>query len=120
MLQKESRMKVVDNTGAKEVGIFTIYGGAGKRYARVGDTVYASVKSADPNGTVKKGDKVKCLVVATTQPIRRKDGWIRFDENRCVIIDDKGEPKGTRVLASVAAEIRAKNLKVCSLAPEVV
>jgi large subunit ribosomal protein L14 len=121
MLQKETRLKVADNTGAKEVGIFTVLGGSGKRYAGVGEICLASVKVADPNGTVKKGEKVRIVITTTKQPIRRKDGNIRFDNNNCVIIDDKNNPRGTRVLKSVAREVREKGFtKIASLAPEVI
>lgn len=121
MLQQESRMEVADNTGAEEVGLFKVLGGSKRRYARVGDVVICSVKSAKPNGTVKKGEVVRCVIVRTKRYIRRKDGYLRFDTNSCVIIDDKGNPRGTRIFGPIPREVRDRGfVKIGSLAPEVI
>ena len=121
MIQQESRLKVADNTGAKELLCIHVMGGSTRRYAHVGDVIIAAVKNATPGGVVKKGDVVKAVVVRTTYPVRRKDGsYIRFDENAAVIINDDQNPKGTRIFGPVARELRAKKyMKILSLAPEV-
>ncbi len=121
MIQTESRLKVADNTGAKELLCIHVLGGSTRRYAHVGDVIIAAVKNATPGGVVKKGDVVKAVVVRTTYPVRRKDGsYIRFDENAAVIINDDQNPKGTRIFGPVARELRAKKyMKILSLAPEV-
>lgn len=121
MIQQESRLKVADNTGARELLCIRVLGGSGKRYANVGDVIVASVKSATPGGVVKKGDVVKAVVVRTRRPIRRLDGsYIKFDENAAVIIRDDKQPRGTRIFGPVARELREKSyLKILSLAPEV-
>ena len=121
MIQQESRLRVADNTGAKELLTIRVRGGSTRRYARIGDVVVASVKEATPGGVVKKGDVVKAVVVRTVKETRRKDGsYIRFDENAAVIINDEGNPKGTRIFGPVARELRDKKyMKILSLAPEV-
>jgi large subunit ribosomal protein L14 len=121
MLQTESRLKVADNTGAKEVLVIRVLGGTKKRYASVGDKIVVTVKSATPNGTVKKGQVSRAVVVRTKKEVRRKDGsYIRFDDNACVLLDTNGEMRGTRVFGPVARELRDKNnMKIISLAPEV-
>ena len=121
MIQTESRLKVADNTGAKELLCIHVMGGSTRRYAHVGDVIIAAVKNATPDGVVKKGDVVKAVVVRTTYPVRRKDGsYIRFDDNAAVIINDDQNPKGTRIFGPVARELRAKKyMKILSLAPEV-
>jgi len=121
MLQQESRLKVADNTGAKELLCIRVLGGTGKRYARVGDLIICSVKAAMPNGMVKKGDIVRAVIVRTKTATRRKDGsYIRFDDNAGVIINPTGEPRGTRIFGPVARELREKQyMKIVSLAPEV-
>lgn len=121
MIQQESRLKVADNTGARELLCIRVLGGSGKRYASVGDVIVASVKSATPGGVVKKGDVVKAVVVRTERSIRRKDGsYIKFDENAAVVIRDDKQPRGTRIFGPVARELREKKyLKILSLAPEV-
>ncbi|MEC7839662.1 MAG: 50S ribosomal protein L14 [Chlamydiota bacterium] len=122
MIQQESELEVADNTGAKRVRCFKVLGGSKRRYASVGDIIVCSVQAASPDGSVKKGDVVKCVIVRTTKYIERKDGSkLRFDTNACVIIDDKQNPKGTRIFGPVAREVRdAGFLKIASLAPEVV
>ena len=121
MIQQESRLKVADNTGAKEILCIRVQGGSRRRYAHIGETIVAAVKDATPGGVVKKGDVVKAVVVRTVQTTRRKDGsYIRFDENAAVIIKDDGTPKGTRIFGPVARELREKQfMKIVSLAPEV-
>jgi large subunit ribosomal protein L14 len=121
MIQQESRLKVADNSGARQLLCIRVLGGTRRRYARVGDVIVATVKEAIPNGTVKKGDVVKAVVVRTTQPSRRPDGsYIRFDENAGVVIDAQGNPRGTRIFGPVARELRdRKYMKIVSLAPEV-
>lgn len=123
MIQVQSRMKVADNSGAKDVMCVRVLGGYRKRYAHVGDIIIASVKSAAPHAPIKKGDVVKAVIVRTKKEIRRTDGsYLRFDDNACVIIIDKEkkEPKGTRIFGPVAREIRrAGFVKIASLAPEV-
>lgn len=121
MIQQESRLKVADNTGAKELLTIRVKGGSTRRYGGVGDIVVATVKSASPTGSVKKGDVVRAVIVRTTRPIRRPDGsYIRFDENAAVIIDDNKNPRGTRIFGPVARELREGGfMKIVSLAPEV-
>jgi large subunit ribosomal protein L14 len=122
MIQQETNLEVADNTGAKKVRCFKVLGGSRRRYAHVGDIIVCSVKEADPKGAVKKGEVVKAVVVRTKSPIRRSDGsLLRFNENAAVIIDDKNQPKGTRIFGSVAREVRdAGFVKIGSLAPEVI
>ena len=121
MVQTESRLKVADNTGAKELLCIRVMGGSTRRYAGVGDIIVASVKDATPGGVVKKGDVVKAVVVRTKKSIRRKDGsYIRFDDNAAVIIKEDNTPKGTRIFGPVARELRERQfMKIVSLAPEV-
>ena len=121
MIQQESRMKVADNTGAKELLTIRVLGGSRKRYANIGDVVVATVKKATPGGVVKKGDVVKAVVVRSVKGVRRADGtYIRFDENAAVIITDDKNPRGTRIFGPVARELREKDYtKILSLAPEV-
>ncbi|MFP5225047.1 MAG: 50S ribosomal protein L14 [Actinomycetota bacterium] len=121
MIQQESRMRVADNTGAKEILCIRVLGGSGRRYAGVGDVITATVKDAIPNGTVKKGDVVKAVIVRTKKERRRPDGsYIRFDENAAVIINEQNAPRGTRIFGPVARELREKKfMKIVSLAPEV-
>ncbi|MDD3723600.1 MAG: 50S ribosomal protein L14 [Lutibacter sp.] len=121
MLQTESRLKVADNTGAKEVLIIRVLGGTRKRYASIGDKIVVAIKDATPNGSVKKGQVAKAVVVRTKKEIRRKDGsYIRFDDNACVLLDTAEQMKGTRVFGPVARELREKQfMKIVSLAPEV-
>ena len=122
MIQIYSRLKVADNSGAREIMCIQVIGGTGKRYARVGDVIVASVKQAQPGAAVKKGDVVRAVVVRTAKQYGRSDGsYVRFDENAAVILTDKQNPRGTRVFGPVARELREKNfLKIASLAPEVV
>ena len=117
MVQQETRLRVADNTGAKEILCIRVLGGSTRRYANIGDVIVASVKDATPGGVVKKGDVVKAVVVRS----RRKDGsYIKFDENAAVIIKDDGNPRGTRIFGPVARELRDKKfMKIVSLAPEV-
>ena len=111
MLQQESRLKVADNTGAKELLCIRVLGGTGRRYAGVGDVIVCSVKKAAPGGVAKKGDVVKAVVVRTVQPTRRSDGsYVRFDDNAAVLIQDDKEPKGTRIFGPVAKELRAGDI----------
>ena len=122
MLQTESRLGVADNTGAKEVLVIRVLGGTKKRYASIGDKIVVTIKDATPNGTEKKGQVTKAVVVRTKKEIRRRDGsYIRFDDNACVLLDPtSGEMKGTRVFGPVARELREKQfMKIVSLAPEV-
>ena len=121
MVQTETRLKVADNTGAKELLCIRVLGGSVRRYAGVGDIIVASVKDATPGGVVKKGDVVKAVVVRTVKEVRRKDGsYIRFDDNAAVIIKEDKNPKGTRIFGPVARELREKQfMKIISLAPEV-
>jgi len=121
MIQAETRLKVGDNTGAKELLCIKVLGGSRRRYATVGDVIVCAVKDATPGGVVKKGDVVKAVVVRTAKEIKRVDGsYIRFDENAGVIINDAGQPRGTRIFGPVARELREKNyMKIVSLAPEV-
>ncbi|MBU0520515.1 50S ribosomal protein L14 [bacterium] len=122
MIQEETRLIVADNTGAKKVCCFRILGGTHRRYASIGDIVVASVKSAIPNSAVKKGEVVRGVIVRTKKEIRRADGsYIRFDDNAIVLLDDKLEPRGTRIFGPVARELREKQfMKIVSLAPEVI
>ena len=121
MVQQETRLKVADNTGAKELLCIRVMGGSTRRYARIGDVIVASVKDATPGGVVKKGDVVKAVVVRTVQKTRRQTGsYIRFDENAAVIIKDDKTPRGTRIFGPVARELRDHQfMKIVSLAPEV-
>jgi len=121
MIQPYTRLKVADNTGARQIMCIGLLGGTGRKYARVGDVIVASVKRAIPGGAVKKGDVVRAVIIRTTQPYRRPDGSsIRFDENAAVILNDKNNPKGTRIFGPVAREMREKLFtKIISLAPEV-
>ncbi|MGM9805944.1 MAG: 50S ribosomal protein L14 [Candidatus Aphodosoma sp.] len=120
MIQQESRLKVADNSGAKEVLCIRVLGGTGKRYASVGDVIVVAVKSAVPSGDVKKGAVSKAVVVRTAKEIRRPDGsYIRFDDNACVLLNNAGEIRGSRIFGPVARELRATNMKIISLAPEV-
>ncbi len=121
MVQQETRLKVADNTGTKELLCIRVMGGSTRRYAQIGDIIVASVKDATPGGVVKKGDVVKAVVVRTVRETRRKDGsYIRFDENAAVIIKEDKTPKGTRIFGPVARELRDKQfMKIVSLAPEV-
>ena len=121
MILKESNLKVADNTGARMVRCFQVLKG-NARYARVGDVIVVAVKEADPNGAVKQGQVVKAVIVRTKRKIKRNDGsYICFHDNSCVIIDDKNNPKGTRIFGPVAREVRnAGFVKICSLAPEVI
>lgn len=121
MIQVETRLKVADNTGARELLCIRIRGGSHRRYARVGDTIVGTVKAAIPGGTVKKGEVVQAVVVRTRKELGRKDGtYIAFDENAAVLIDQANNPRGTRIFGPVARELRDKNfMKIVSLAPEV-
>lgn len=121
MIQQETMLRVGDNTGAKRLLCIRVLGGSKRRYASVGDIIVATVKEAAPGGVVKKGDVVRAVVVRTRRPIRRVDGsYIRFDENAAVIINDQGNPRGTRIFGPVARELREKDfMKIISLAPEV-
>lgn len=121
MIQQESRLTVADNSGAKELLCIRVLGGTRRRYAKIGDVIVCSVKSATPGGVVKKGQIVKAVVVRTKYAVRRKDGfYIRFDENAAVVIKDDKQPMGTRIFGPVARELRDKEfMKIISLAPEV-
>ena len=121
MVQPQTRLKVADNTGAKEIMCIRVMGGSFRRSGSVGDTIMASVKNATPGGVVKKGDVVRAVIVRTTKSIRRPDGsYIRFDDNAAVIINDQKQPRGTRIFGPVARELREKDyMKIVSLAPEV-
>ena len=121
MIQTESRLKVADNTGAKELLTIRVLGGSSRRYAGLGDTIVATVKDAIPGGNVKKGDVVKAVIVRTKKHTRRPDGsYIKFDENAAVILKNDGEPRGTRIFGPVGRELRDKKfMKIVSLAPEV-
>jgi large subunit ribosomal protein L14 len=122
MLQQESMVRIADNSGAKKALVIRVLGGSKRRYASLGDTIIVAVKDALPDGTVKKGDVAKAVVVRTTKEVRRKDGsYIKFDENAAVIINDAGEPRATRIFGPVARELREKRyMKIVSLAPEVI
>ncbi|WP_457101836.1 50S ribosomal protein L14 [Microbacterium sp. P5_E9] len=122
MIQNESRLKVADNTGAKELLTIRVLGGSNRRYAGLGDVIVATVKDAIPGGNVKKGDVVKAVIVRTKKETRRPDGsYIKFDENAAVILKNDGEPRGTRIFGPVGRELRDKKfMKIVSLAPEVI
>ena len=121
MIQSFTRLRVADNSGAKRIMCINVLGGTRRRYARVGDTIVASVKEATPGAAVKKGDVVRAVVVRTAKIYGRPDGtYIRFDENAAVVLDERGNPKGSRIFGPVARELRDKNfMKIISLAPEV-
>lgn len=121
MIQNETRLRVADNTGARELLVIRCLGGSKRRFANIGDIVVCSVKEAVPGGTVKKGDVVKCVIVRSVYGISRENGsFIKFDDNAAVIIKDDNTPKGTRIFGPVARELREKNfMKIVSLAPEV-
>jgi large subunit ribosomal protein L14 len=121
VIQQESRLKVADNTGAKEVLCIKVLGGTRRRYASIGDVIVVTVKSAIPNGMVKKSDVTRAVVVRTRKEIRRKDGsYIRFDDNAAVLLTEQGEPRGTRIFGPVARELRESGyMKIISMAPEV-
>jgi large subunit ribosomal protein L14 len=121
MVQQESRLRIADNTGAREILCIRVLGGSTRRYARIGDIIVASVKQAQPGAAIKKGDVVKAVVVRTKQKIRREDGsYIRFDDNAAVIIREDRNPRGTRIFGPVARELRYKDfMKIVALAPEV-
>ena len=121
MIQQETRLRVADNSGAKEVLCIKVLGGSRRRYASIGDVFVATVKDAIPGAAVKKGDVVKCVVVRVKKEKRRPDGsYIRFDENAAVLINNQGNPRGTRIFGPVARELRDRNyMKIVSLAPEV-
>ncbi|HEV2359372.1 MAG TPA: 50S ribosomal protein L14 [bacterium] len=121
MIQNYTRLRVADNTGAREIMCIRVYGGSRRRYAAVGDVIVATVKQAIPNSAVKKGEVVKAVVVRTVQPTRRPDGSaIRFDDNAAVLITDQNNPRGTRIFGPVARELRERQfMKIISLAPEV-
>lgn len=121
MVQVQTRLKVADNTGAKELMCIKVIGGSKRRYANIGDIIVCSVKAAAPGGMVKKGDVVKCVIVRTKRGVRREDGtYIRFDENAAVLIKDDFNPRGTRIFGPVARELRENDfMKIVSLAPEV-
>lgn len=121
MIQQESQLKVADNSGAKRVKCFKVLGGSKRRYAHVGDVIICAVQEAEPEGSVKKGDVVRAVIVRTKSYIRREDGsMLRFDANSCVLIDEKNNPVGTRIFGSVPREVRGKFVKIASLAPEVI
>ncbi|NDU78436.1 50S ribosomal protein L14 [Actinomadura sp. DSM 109109] len=122
MIQQESRLRVADNTGAREILCIRVMGGSKRRYARVGDVIVGTVKSATPQGTVKKGEVVKAVVVRTVKSHRRPDGsYIKFDENAAVLLKGDGEPRGTRIFGPIARELREKKfMRIVSLAPEVI
>ncbi|MFA5542504.1 MAG: 50S ribosomal protein L14 [Bacilli bacterium] len=121
MIQQESRLKIADNSGAREILTIKVLGGTRRRYANIGDIIVATVKASTPGGTVKKGDIVKAVIVRTKSGLRRNDGsYIKFDDNAAVIIKDDKTPKGTRIFGPVARELREKDfMKIVSLAPEV-
>ncbi|HXX37427.1 MAG TPA: 50S ribosomal protein L14 [bacterium] len=121
MIQNYTRLRVADNTGAREIMCIRVYGGSRRRYAGIGDVIVATVKQAIPNSPVKKGEVVRAVVVRTTRPTRRPDGSaIRFDDNAAVLITDQNNPRGTRIFGPVARELREKQfMKIISLAPEV-
>ena len=122
MIQQETMVRIADNSGAKQALCIRVLGGSRRRYARVGDVIVVAVKDALPDGTVKKGEVAKAVVVRTAKEIRRKDGsYIRFDDNAAVIINDTGEPRATRIFGPVGRELREKQfMKIVSLAPEVI
>tara|TARA_Y100001960_G_scaffold299139_1_gene347030 strand:- start:30 stop:398 length:369 start_codon:yes stop_codon:yes gene_type:complete len=122
MIQQETRLKVADNSGAKELLCIKVLGGTRKKYAKLGDLIIVTVKKAIPGGVVKKGEVTKAVIVRTRKELRRKDGsYIRFDDNAAVLVNDQKEPQGTRVFGPVARELREKKfMKILSLAPEVI
>ncbi len=122
MVQPQTRLKVADNTGAKVIGCIRVLGGSFRRSGNIGDVIIASVKSAIPGGSVKKGDVIKAVIVRTAKGLQRPDGsHIKFDDNAAVIIDEQGQPKGTRIFGPIARELRDKGyMKIISLAPEVI
>ena len=122
MIQMESYLKVADNTGAKEIHCIRVLGGSKRKYGNIGDIIGASVRKANPGGTVKKGEVVKAVIVRTKRGVRREDGsYVRFDENAAVIIKEDKNPRGTRIFGPVARELREKDfMKILSLAPEVI
>ena len=122
MIQQESYLKVADNTGAKEIHCIRVLGGSKRKFGNIGDVIVCSVRKAAPNGTVKKGEVVKAVIVRTKRGVRREDGsYVRFDENAAVIIKEDKNPKGTRIFGPVARELREKDfMKILSLAPEVI
>jgi large subunit ribosomal protein L14 len=122
MIQQESRLKVADNTGAREVLCIRVLGGSGRRYASVGDEIVGTVKQAVPAAGVKKGEVVRAVIVRTRKEKRRKDGtYIRFDDNACVLINEQGAPRGTRIFGPVGRELRERRfMRIVSLAPEVI
>ena len=122
MIQQESYLKVADNTGAKEIKAIRVLGGSKRKFGNIGDVIVASVRKAQPGGSVKKGDVVKAVIVRTKRGVRREDGsYVRFDENAAVIIKEDKNPKGTRIFGPVARELREKDfMKILSLAPEVI
>jgi large subunit ribosomal protein L14 len=122
MIQQETRLRVADNTGAREVQCIRVLGGSGRRYASVGDEIVATVKQAIPGAGVKKGDVVRAVIVRTRKERRRKDGtYIRFDDNACVLINPQGAPRGTRIFGPVGRELRERRfMRIVSLAPEVI
>ena len=120
MIQNESRMRVADNTGAKEVLVIRCLGGSVRKFANIGDVVVCAVKQATPGGSVKKGDVVKAVIVRTRRGVRRENGtYIKFDDNACVLLNNQGEIRGTRIFGPVARELRDNYMKIVSLAPEV-
>ena len=120
MIQQETRLRVADNSGAKEVLCIRVLGGTSKRYATIGDVIVVTIKSALPSGDVKKGTVSKAVIVRTKKEISRQDGsYIRFDDNACVLLNNAGEIRGSRIFGPVARELRATNMKIISLAPEV-
>jgi large subunit ribosomal protein L14 len=121
MVQQETRLKVADNSGAKEILCIRALGGSGRKYGNIGDVIIASVKDATPGGVVKKGEVIRAVIVRTKKGVKRKDGsYIKFDENAAVIIKEDGNPRGTRIFGPVARELREKRyMKIVSLAPEV-
>lgn len=122
MIQAETILNVADNSGARKIGCFKVLGGSKRRYASLGDVIVCAVKDALPNGAIKKGEVVKAVIIRVAFPQRRKDGsCVKFDDNAACLIDDKGEPRGTRVFGPVARELRDRDyLKIVSLAPEVI
>ncbi len=122
MIQEESYLKVADNTGAKEIKCIRVLGGSRRRFGNIGDVVVASVRKVAPNGTVKKGEVVKAVIVRTANGVRRPDGtYVRFDENAAVLLKEDNSPRGTRIFGPVARELREKDfMKICSLAPETI
>ena len=122
MIQQESYLKVADNTGAKEIKCIRVLGGSKRKYGNIGDVIVASVRKAAPNGTVKKGEVVKAVIVRSKKGVRRNDGtYVRFDDNAAVLIKDDKNPRGTRIFGPVARELRDKDyMKILSLAPEVI